>query len=39
MDHLGSKVVGFFMVSIAVFAVHITEDFSLQIPPPSTDIN
>jgi len=36
MDHLGSKVVGFFVVSIAVFAVHITEDFSLQIPPPFT---
>ena len=33
MHHLGSKLVDFFVVSIAVFAVHIIEDFSLQISP------
>ena len=33
MHRLGSKLVDIFVVSIAVFAVHITEAFSLHIPP------
>ena len=33
MHHLGSKLVDCFVLSIAVFAVHITEAFSLQILP------
>ena len=33
MHHLGSKLVDFFVLSIAVFGVHITEAFLLQIPP------
>ena len=32
MHRLGSKLVDLFAVSIAIFAVHMTEAFSMQIP-------